>query len=105
MIRKGCASGFISDNRRSDGASISVCTNGRREPLWFGRFLYQRAAVRNRLREDLQNKTSGLNLVVAAIVLWNTVPWPIGPMTRRPTYNTPITKDNLVPAPACRYSL
>ena len=25
------------------------------------------------MREDLQNKASGLNLVVAAIVLWNTV--------------------------------
>src|ERR1700704_5002633 len=30
-------------------------------------------AVRDRLREDLQNKASGLNPVVAAIVLWNTV--------------------------------
>ena len=36
-------------------------------------FFYRRGAVRDRLREDLQNKASGLNLVVAAIVLWNTV--------------------------------
>ena len=35
-------------------------------------FFYRRGAVRDRLREDLQNKASGLNLVVAAIVLWNT---------------------------------
>jgi Tn3 transposase DDE domain len=37
---------------------------------------YRRGAVRevrDRLRKDLQNKASGLNLVVAAIVLWNTV--------------------------------
>lgn len=36
-------------------------------------FFYRRGAVRDRFREDLQNKASGLNLVVAAIVLWNTV--------------------------------
>lgn len=36
-------------------------------------FFYRRGAVRDRLREDLQNKASGLKLVVAAIVLWNTV--------------------------------
>jgi len=36
-------------------------------------FFYRRGAVRDRLREDLQNKASGLNLVVAAIILWNTV--------------------------------
>jgi TnpA family transposase len=36
-------------------------------------FFYRRGAVRDRSREDLQNKASGLNLVVAAIVLWNTV--------------------------------
>ena len=36
-------------------------------------FFYRRGAVRDRLPEDLQNKASGLNLVVAAIVLWNTV--------------------------------
>ena len=36
-------------------------------------FFYRRGAVRDRLREDLQNKASGLNLVAAAIILWNTV--------------------------------
>jgi TnpA family transposase len=36
-------------------------------------FFYRRGAVRDRLREDLQNKASGLNLLVAAIILWNTV--------------------------------
>ena len=36
-------------------------------------FFYRRGAVRDRLREDLQNEASGLNLVVAAIILWNTV--------------------------------
>ena len=36
-------------------------------------FFYRHGAVRDRLREDLQNKASGLNLIVAAIVLWNTV--------------------------------
>jgi len=36
-------------------------------------FFYRRGAVRDRLRDDLQNKASGLNLVVAAIILWNTV--------------------------------
>jgi TnpA family transposase len=36
-------------------------------------FFHRRGAVRDRLREDLQNKASGLNLVVAAIILWNTV--------------------------------
>jgi Tn3 transposase DDE domain len=36
-------------------------------------FSYRRGAIRDRLREDLQNKASGLNLVVAAIILWNTV--------------------------------
>jgi Tn3 transposase DDE domain len=36
-------------------------------------FFYRRGAVRDRSREDLQNKASGLNLMVAAIVLWNTV--------------------------------
>jgi TnpA family transposase len=35
-------------------------------------FFYRRGAVRDWLREDLQNKAGGLNLVVAAIVLWNT---------------------------------
>jgi TnpA family transposase len=36
-------------------------------------FFYRRGAAGDRLREDLQNKASGLNLVVAAIILWNTV--------------------------------
>ncbi len=36
-------------------------------------FFYRRGAVRDRLRDDLQNKASGLNLVVAAIILWNTI--------------------------------
>ena len=36
-------------------------------------FFYRCGAVRVRLREDLQNKASGLNLVAAAIILWNTV--------------------------------
>jgi hypothetical protein len=36
-------------------------------------FFYRRGAVRDRLREDPQNKASGLNLVVGAIVLWNIV--------------------------------
>ena len=44
-----------------------------RNSLALAVFFYCRGAVRDRLREDLQNKTSGLNLVVAAIVLWNTI--------------------------------
>jgi TnpA family transposase len=36
-------------------------------------FFHRRGAVRDRLPEDLQNKASGLNFAVAAIILWNTV--------------------------------
>lgn len=58
----------------SGGACISALNKGEaRNSLARAIFFYRRGAVRDRLREDLQNKASGLNLVVAAIVLWNTV--------------------------------
>lgn len=54
-------------------ATIGLNKGEARNTLARAVFFHRRGAVRDRLREDLQNKASGLNLAVAAIILWNTV--------------------------------
>jgi TnpA family transposase len=58
----------------SDKGQQSASIRAKRETrLLVPSSFHRRGAVRDRLREDLQNKASGLNLAVAAIILWNTV--------------------------------
>jgi hypothetical protein len=54
-------------------ATIGLNKGEARNTLARAVFFHRRGAVRDRLREDLQNKASGLNLAVAAIILWKTV--------------------------------
>ena len=57
---------------RTPAAGPSRFEQRRGAKLFGSRGLSFTGAVRDRLREDLQNKASGLNLMVAAIILWNT---------------------------------
>lgn len=64
---------WIEDPDLRQRATIGLNKGEARNTLARAVFFYRRGAVRDRLREDLQNKASALNLMVAAIILWNTV--------------------------------